>query len=122
MAQCLFNDLCQRRGLPYRAASAGLYARDGDTASDGAFYVMKERGLSLNRHTARQLTRSLAADARLVVAMGESLAEAIRMRFPGVNVTAFRPSIADPFGADLSAYRRTADELESRMDWVLSQL
>jgi protein-tyrosine-phosphatase len=83
---------------------------------------MKERGLSLNRHTARQLTRNLAADARLVVAMGESLAEAIRMRFPGVNVTAFRPPVADPFGADLGAYRRTASELESRMDWVLSQL
>ena len=41
MAQVLFQDLCARRGLPFTAESAGLYARDGAAASDGAFFTMK---------------------------------------------------------------------------------
>ena len=66
IAECLFNDLCQRRGMAYRAESAGLYAREGDPASDGAFYAMKERGLSLSRHVAQPFTAFIARDARLI--------------------------------------------------------
>jgi protein-tyrosine-phosphatase len=122
MAQCLFNDLCQKRGLLYNAESAGMYARECDVATDGAFGVMKERGLSLARHTARPLTSSIIRDARLVVAMGENLAQAIRQRFPDARVIAFQPPISDPFGGSLAVYRATADELINRMGWVLEQL
>jgi protein-tyrosine-phosphatase len=122
MAQCLFNDLCKKRGLPHRAESAGMYAREGDVATDGAFEAMKERGLSLARHAARPLTPMIIRDARLVVAMGENLAQAIRQKYPNARVIAFQPPISDPYGGSLAVYRATADELCSRMDWVLKQL
>jgi len=122
MAECLFNALCQKRRLPYHAESAGLYARDGDVATDGAFYEMKRRGLSLNRHVAQTLSGVLIRDTRLVVAMGESYANRVKDRFPEARVVAFSPPVLDPFGGSDAVYRRTADDLESRMDWVIASL
>ena len=122
MAACLFNDFCEMRGLPYRSESAGIHAMDGAPASDGAFYAMKERGLSLARHVAQPFTAFLARDARLVVAMGEGIARVARERRPTARVVTFDPPISDPFGASLPEYRATANDLAGRMDWVLAQL
>lgn len=122
MAATLFNAMCERRGLPYRAESAGLYAQEGNTASDGAFYTMKERGLDLSRHVAEPFSAKLAGDARLVIAMGEPYAQKVRERCPWAHVIAFNPPISDPFGDSLAEYRATAKELESRMEWVLQKL
>ena len=122
MAAALFNDLCEKRGLPYRAESAGIHALEGTAASDGAFYAMKERGLSLSRHVSQPFTAFLAREARLVVAMNEGIARVARERCPGVRVVAFDPPVSDPYGASLADYRATADELARRMDWVLARL
>ena len=122
MAQALFQEVCAQRGLPYTTDSAGLYARDGAAASDGAFFAMKERGLSLARHVAQSLTCSLASNARLVVTMGEPYRQQVLERCPWARVVAFDPPIGDPFGSDLALYRETANELASRMNWVLQQL
>ncbi len=122
MAACLFNALCQKRGLPYAADSAGIHASEGMPASDGAFFEMKARGLSLARHVAQPYTVMLARQARLVVAMNQSIAQAARERYPQAKVVAFDPPIYDPYGSAQQEYRATADELEARMDWVLEQL
>ena len=122
MAMCLFNALCERRGLPYRAESAGLYAAEGSAASDGAFFAMKGRGLDLSRHVAQPLSMALVREARLVVTMGEPYAARVRDRYPDAQVIAFNPSVSDPFGSSLAAYRLTAEDLASRMDWVLEKL
>ena len=122
MAAVLFNALCERRGLPYRAESAGLNTADGSPASDGAFFAMKERGLSLARHVAQPVTAALAGDAKLVVAMSEAHAALVRERCPWARIVAFQPPIGDPYGSSLANYRATAMDLESRMDWVVEQL
>ena len=122
MAMCLFNDFSARAGLAYRAESAGLYALDGMPASDGAFSVMKERGLDLSRHTAQSLTPALIRASRLIVTMSAAHSAGVLDRYPGARVTAFDPAIRDPYGSSLAAYRATADELSARMPWVLSHL
>jgi protein-tyrosine phosphatase len=122
MAECLFNRYCERNGLPYCAESAGLYVHEGDVASDGAYYEMKRRGLSLSQHVARPLTLTLAKRSRLLAAMGESHARVIRDRYPDARVIAFDPPVSDPFGGTVERYRETADDLQNRMDWVLGEL
>ena len=122
MAMCLFNDFCRRQGLPYRAESAGIFAAEGSPASDGAFFEMKARGLDLSRHVAQPLTGMLARGARLVVTMGEAYVPKARERCPGTRVVAFRPPVNDPFGGSATVYRATAEDLLSRLPWVLEQL
>lgn len=122
MAACLFNAMCRERGLPYRAESAGVHASQGEPASDGAFYAMKERGLSLHQHVAQPYTLMVAREARLIVAMSEAHAQLARSRTPLANIIAFDPPVRDPYGSSLTVYRATADELAQKMEWVLSQL
>ena len=124
MAACLLNAYCAERRLPLRAESAGLYAADGAPASDGALAVMKERGLSLGRHTARPVTRALVNDASLVLCMSEAHAAALRERFPGATtpIEALSPAVPDPYGGDAAAYRRAADALAALLPGVVRRL
>lgn len=122
MAECLFNDLCVKNRLAYRAESAGLYAQEGDAATNNAFYAMKERGLNLSRHVARPINYALVRDTKLVVAMAESYAHVILNRYPDANVVAFHPPVNDPYGEPMEVYRATADELAGHMQWVLDRL
>ena len=122
MAACLFNAECEKRGLPYRAASAGAAACEGMPASDGAYTVMKERGLSLASHRSQPLSEQALQGVRLVVCMSASHAWAVRERFPTANVAVMQPSISDPYGGTVVRYRQTADELALQMDAVIARL
>ena len=124
MAACLFNHLCQSRKLPFAACSAGLYARQGSPASDGAFEAMKERGLSLLRHSAQSLSAALLQDASLVLAMSPQHAALCQERFPDsvAPVHSFSPPINDPFCGSLETYRATADALESQIVRLIDKL
>ena len=51
-----------------------------------------------------------------------AIALAIARARPQAHVVAFDPPVRDPYGASLTSYRATADNLERRMDWVLDQL
>ena len=124
MAACLFNAYCEANGLPDRAESAGLYAADGAPASDGAFAAMKERGLSLSRHTAQPVTSALLRNTRLALCMSEAHAEALRQRFPHIAtpIEGLSPAVADPFGGSVAAYRATADDLAARMPEIVRRM
>ena len=122
MAECLFNARCEALSLPFRAESAGLFARDGAPASDGAYQAMKARGLSLNRHTAQQVTATLLGEARLVVAMSESHLAALQQRFTLPDACAFDPPIPDPYGGSVELYQRTADAIEKQLDALIARL
>lgn len=120
MAACLFNARCAALGLPYHAESAGLMAAPGLPASDGAWQAMRERGLSLERHAARPLTDALVRDAKRIVCMSPSHAQAVLQRYPDARVTSFQPPIADPYAGSLAVYRACADQLAVQLEALLA--
>ena len=124
MAAALFNALCQERSLPCSACSAGLYAREGAPASDGAWAVMKARGLSLSRHAAQPLTAALAREVSLIMAMTPQHAALCRERFPDLAtpVRAFDPPIPDPFGGSVKAYEATLAAMEPQLLALIQEL
>ena len=124
MAECLFNARCEKAGLPHRACSAGIYARAGSPASDGAYAAMQARGLSLVGHRASSLTDALLKDAALVLAMSPEHAALCKERFPALSipVLSFSPPIPDPFGGSVQAYLRTAEAIDAQMDAILAML
>lgn len=116
MAECLFNALARTKGV--RAASAGLCAPDGAPASEGALFAMRRRGLSLEGHRARTVTREMLEGADLAVCMGQSHLIALRARFPGLStpLRAFDdPPVSDPFGGDATAYERAACDIARQL-------
>ncbi len=112
-----------RIGRPATAASAGIQAVDDAPATDASIQVAAEIGLDLRAHQARLLTRPMVLDADRVFVMDERQRAFIRVLAPEAlervhvlreyaTAGADRRSVADPFGGDLVAYRRTRDELE----------
>lgn len=126
MAECLFNALAREQGAPgVRAASAGLCAPDGAPASEGALLAMRRRGLSLEGHRARTVTRGLLEGADLAVCMGQSHLTALRARFPGLTtpIRAFDdPPVSDPYGGDAAAYERAARDIARQLPALLDAL
>ena len=123
MAECLFNALARTKGV--RAASAGLCAPDGAPASEGALFAMRRRGLSLEGHRARTVTREMLEGADLAVCMGQSHLIALRARFPGLStpLRAFDdPPVSDPYGGDAAAYERAACDIARQLPALLAAL
>jgi protein-tyrosine-phosphatase len=132
LAEVIARDLTARRHFTdLHFESAGTSAWDGAPASDGALLVGLERGLDLNGHRARQLTREIVEQADLVLAMGPHHLERIEA-LGGVGkaylLTAFashgheQRAISDPFGGDLDVYRLAVDELTREIERLLDRL
>lgn len=115
MAQALMQDALRRRGAAAQVDSAGL-AASGEPASLNAQAVMRERGLDLSAHLSRPLTRELLDMADVVAVMTARHRAALLAA--GCEAEKLRVleeetgGIPDPFGGDLTCYRRTADALE----------
>ena len=114
MAECLFNALAREQGAP------GVCA-----ASAGALFAMRRRGLSLDEHRARTVTREMLEGADLAVCMGQSHLIALRARFPGLTTPIFAfddPPVSDPFGGDAAAYERAARDIARQLPALLDAL
>lgn len=125
MAECLFHALAFSQGAQVRAASAGLCAPDGAPASEGALFAMRRRGLTLEGHRARTVTREMLEGADLVVCMGQSHLSALRARFSGLStpLRAFDdPPVSDPYGGDAAAYERAARDIARQLPALLAAL
>ncbi|HEX6059283.1 MAG TPA: low molecular weight protein arginine phosphatase [Gemmatimonadaceae bacterium] len=131
LAEAIARRIAAERALDVEVASAGTSAWDGAPASDGSLLVGIERGLDLNGHRSRQLTRELVAETDLIIAMGPhhlERIEALGGEGKAYLLTTYashgessRP-VSDPMGGDLSIYRATADELEREIRRVLDRL
>ena len=123
MAACMLNALAAEEGVcDLQAMSAGVSAEEGAPASVGALRAMARRGLSLESHLSRPVSRKLLEAATLVMCMGQHHVAAIRHRFPGIAtpVRAFDdPPISDPFGGDDAAYERAARDIARQLRGLL---
>ena len=131
LAEAIARRLASERGLDIEVGSAGTSAWEGAPASDGSLLVGIERGLDVNGHRSRQLTREMVAETDLLIAMGPhhlERIEALGGEGKSYLLTTYashgessRP-VSDPMGGDLTVYRATADELEREIRRVLDRL
>ena len=112
MAEALLRQALAARGVTgYEVTSAGIYAAAGEPASPNAVMAMRELGLDISKHRARQLTKELAA-GKVVLCMTESHARAARQLLGDVRIRLLGEAVSDPFGGDLAEYRRCAAQLK----------
>ena len=107
-------------GKGWVAESAGVAAWGGGSASSEAVEVMREIGVDISSHRNRSLTRALADEAAIILAMTDGHRREIERRFPEAAakvrlVKSFgavpAEDVADPFGASADVYRHVRDEL-----------
>ena len=107
-------------GKGWVAESAGVAAWGGDGASPEAVEVMREIGVDISAHRNRKLTRALADEAAIILAMTDGHRREIERRFPEAAGKTFlvksfgaapAEDVVDPFGASADVYRHVRDEL-----------
>jgi protein-tyrosine-phosphatase len=132
MAEAVARHRIRQSGWTHvEARSAGVAARPGLHASEGALLVSGEAGLSLAGHRSQPLTPDLVDWADLILAMGPAHLEAIEELGGGEKaalLTGFlegddagRP-IADPFGYDIEPYRIAFAQIDDAVTALLRKL
>ena len=135
MAQVLFNSLAEEKGLDWRAESAGVAAIGDRPASLHAIEAVSEIGLDLSAHTTRFLPSVDLNQYSLFVGMGEEHAEILRnigipsefvrvlRRMPNPDdIYDLRTDIVDPYGGDITAYRKCRDDIKSAVQALIATL
>lgn len=122
MCEAYFKTL----GSGVEAASAGIYAYDGDVSSEQSREVAAEFGGNLDGFHSRRLTPAMLEDADLIVVMGGGHREAIvRMMPKAAEKTVLlleTRDVADPFGGSLAVYRRCFEEMKPALDELYKSL
>lgn len=124
MAEALLRCRARERGWQVEVRSAGLAAIPGLPASEHAREVLKRRGADLGDHRSRPLDRADLEWAELVLTMTAQHKRMVVLQFPRTADKVFTLTeyvnrgdgardIADPFGGDLEAYARCADEIDA---------
>lgn len=124
MAMTLFRARLGREAASWRIESAGTWAVEGDPAANRARYVMQARGLSLNEHSSRVVTRSMLRQFNLILTMERGQKEALQAEFPEVarrvyrlgDVASVNEDVRDPVGGMTVDFEDTALELERLID------
>ncbi len=133
MAEAIFNDMCQKNGLPHHARSAGVATVDGLPAAKNAIETMAQLGIDLTNHKARFLPNVRLSDYDLFVTMNydqATLVESLGVPREYIKVLEKSPAdkydieigIADPFGGDMLAYRKCAEDLKTTITQLIDTL
>jgi L-threonylcarbamoyladenylate synthase len=117
-------------GIRTQIRSAGVSAYGGEPVSREAVEAVRELGIEsgmMARHTARELTRQLLAEADIIFAMTAGHVRAVLSVDPTVTgkVVLLDPGgddVPDPIGSDREVYRRTAQRLRELIERRLSEL
>lgn len=121
---CAIEELPERG---YTVISAGVAAYPGCAASPEAVEVVAERGGELSRHSSRQITDALVAQADLILAMTREHRLALLNAFPDVAERTHLlhragENITDPIGAGMDVYWHTAELIEEQIQQVLDKI
>ncbi len=134
MAEYLLRNLNEKRNrgdhICVEVRSAGLMNTTGANASDQALMVMRERGIDMSRHQARQVNDELIDWSDLILCMERVHAEAIRKDFPRASGKTFLLTeycgvpgeIIDPTGRNYLFFRECAEQMEGLLGRLLDKL
>ncbi len=116
MAEALARDRFERDGL--RFASAGTDASPGRAATGLAMAVMAELGIDLDDHRSLALADLMELRPNVIFVMTTEQESRVGSMYPELadRVSLLDPdgsAIADPYGGDIAAYRRSRDVIEA---------
>jgi protein-tyrosine phosphatase len=124
MAMALMNEKVKGESDEWRVESAGTWALLGEPAASGTLQILSERGIDLDFHRSRPVSRQLLQEFNLILTMEEGQKEALRAEFPEVGKRVYllteminmRYDIHDPIGNRPEVFRDTAEELDFILD------
>lgn len=140
MAEGIFTAMAQNhnRTLNYTAKSGGIYAHEGDPASDYSILALKNLwGIDISGHRAKMLSLFDLEEAGLILTMTRQHRDTLRYNlpnagdkvytlkeyvYPEINGSSHKADISDPFGMDYSCYESCAKEIRQCIQLLMDKL
>ncbi len=132
MATGLLRRRLAEKGLKdrYQVRCAGVWAMDGNPASEKAIAVMAERGIDITDHVAHTITAEDVAEADLILVMGREHEQMIGNTWPQYAWKVYRLSemagkrkdIVDPYEGSIEEYRACANTIADYIDRGLERI
>lgn len=122
MAEALLAHRLAGRGVSATVESAGIAALLGHPADPIAQELMRERGLDLSGHRARQLTPELVRAAELVLVMEAEQQKVIESMLPSARGRVHRIGrfggfdVPDPYRRERAAFEQSLSLIERGID------
>ncbi len=127
MAAALMNKLAIDEDLDVRIESAGIFATEGEPASNEAIIAMKKYDVDLLLHHAQQINSELIEKSDLILTMTEGQ----KMLFDDMaksktytlcEYAGVEGDIEDPFGGDVEEYEEVAEEIYLALQAIVEKL
>ncbi len=127
MAAALFNKIAVEKNLDVRIESAGLFAHDGEPASNGAIVAMKKYDIDLLGHHAQSINTELIEKSDLILTMTAAHKMVLETAAAGKVFTLCEyagsdEDISDPYGGDAAEYEECAEKLYNVLEKVAEKL
>ncbi len=136
MAEIIFKDILEREGVgqDFHISSGGTHALEGGGANPTAKKAMEERGLSLDQHRSRGLSRELIDRSDLILTMTLNHKNVVLYLNPEAQGKVFTlkeyvggsgqgdVDIMDPFGQSLEFYKKSGQEIEENLQKLYLKL
>ncbi len=108
------------------SASAGLATSNGLSPSKNAILAMRELGRDISSHESSQLDEKMIEKANAVFAMTSDHLGIMQSIYPQFKDKLYMlnadKNISDPFGGDISIYRRCRDEIRKAIQKIIPDL
>lgn len=127
MAEGFLNKLLEEKNISSKAASAGIFAQEGDSATDEAIEAAKKYGVDISSHKASIITEDMLRYSDLILTMTESHKQLLYPiagdKIHTLNEFAgLEGNIPDPFGGGADEYNKTAESIMNAVEKVVQKL
>lgn len=116
MAAYITEKVAIENDLDVLIESAGVFAEEGEAASENAILAMNEMGIDLTSHRTQPVSEELLKKADVVLTMTAAQKMLVNQYAPEKTYTlteyaGIDGDISDPYGGDLEEYKETAQEI-----------
>lgn len=116
MAAAIMDKIAVENGLDVLIESAGVFAEEGQEASENAIKAVMQYGVDLSTHRTQPVTEDLIRQSDVILAMTQAHKKLIEPMAEGKVYTLLEYSgsagdIQDPFGGDVEEYSEVAREI-----------
>jgi protein-tyrosine phosphatase len=118
MAEGFFAQQLKNNFSNVRISSAGTHALSGHSAFKDALDVMKQHGIDLSHHRARQINDEIVRQSELILVMSKSHLDAITRQFLSAKGKTFllghwhQFEIEDPYTKPYEAFKKVYQQIE----------
>jgi protein-tyrosine phosphatase len=125
MAEGLFREYAREKGWGTLVHSAGIGALVDHPADPFAVELMRERGIDISEHRARQISPDIISGSELILVMEDFQQQEIERRYPFSKGRVFsigkwsKISVDDPYKKPREAFEKALEGIDKGVeDWI----